>query len=255
MEPYELAESFLDHCERSTRIADLAFRFQNALEDLGFRYYACSSHVDPLRPDDGIMVLNYPPTWVEWYSEQQLHLIDPVFRCADRTRRPFYWDDPLFRKAMSARQHKMQVSAQQFGVAHGFTIPIHGPRGTASCSVVPDSPKMDRRRYLAVEIMCVHLFNRIEHLRTPVASLDLALLLSPRERQSMDLVAIGKSDEELARLLGIRTFTAHEHIENAKKRLGFCSRTAAVVYALGIREIRLEDAMRILTPTARQNRR
>ena len=254
MDPFDHALSFLEYRERSSRVADLQHAFQRNLETLGFRYFACSSHVDPLHSNQEIMVLNYPQAWIECYSEQQLHLIDPVFRRADRSRRPFYWDEPEFRAGLSAKQRKMQALARDFGVAHGFTIPIHSPLSTASCSVVPDSPRIGARTYYAIELMAIHLFDRVARLQRPQEVLDRVPDLSPRERQCLLLAAQGKSDAEVGMLLGIRQCTAHNYIESAKKRFAMCTRIQAVVYALGTRQIRLEDLMRPLHRVVRQHR-
>ncbi len=254
MEPFDLALAFIEHCDRATRTTELSGAFQRHLETLGFRYFACSSHVDPLNPHQEIMVLNYPQAWVECYSEQQLHLIDPVFRRADRTRRPFYWDDPEFRAAMSPKQRKMQTLAERFGVAHGFTVPIHSPLNTSSCSVVPDSPRISPRAYFAVELMAQHLFDRVARLQHMDAGPDTIPYLSPRERQCLELAAHGKSDAEIALLLGLHKSTAHNYIESAKKRLGLCNRIPAIIYAIGTRQIRLEDVLRPLHRAVRQRR-
>ncbi len=253
MEPFDLALAFIEHCDHATQTTELSDAFQRHLETLGFRYFACSSHVDPLHSQE-IMVLNYPRAWVECYSEQQLHLIDPVFRRADRTRRPFYWDDPEFRATMSPKQRKMQALAERFGVAHGFTVPIHSPLHVSSCSVVPDSPRISRRAYFAVELMAQHLFDRVARLQHMDACTDIIPYLSRRERQCLELAAHGKSDAEIALLLGLHKSTAHNYIENAKRRLGLSNRIPAIVYALGTRQIRLEDVLRPLHRAVRQRR-
>ena len=254
MDPIDLAESFIEYSEAETRIEQLSLRFQHGLQDLGFRYFACSTHVDPLDPRQGITLLNYPREWVEWYSEKQLHLIDPVFKRADRTRRSFYWDDPAFLKSMSPRQRKMQVAAGQFGVAHGFTVPIHSPMSSASCSVVPDSSKITRRSYTAVALMSMQLFDRVERIQHPCEPLLDVCEFSPRERQCLYFAAAGKTDEELALLLGLRKSTAHNYVESAKKRLSMSHRIQAIVYAIGTRQIRVEDIMRQLHRIASQSR-
>jgi DNA-binding CsgD family transcriptional regulator len=44
----------------------------------------------------------------------------------------------------------------------------------------------------------------------------------------MQWVSTGKTDWEIATLIGIAPATVHFHVENAKKRLGLKSRTQAV---------------------------
>ena len=254
MNPFDLAEDFDELCTRSTRVAQLSDTFQHHLENLGFRYFACASHVDPLHPRNAVMLLNYPRNWVECYSEKKWYLIDPVFHRADRSRRAFYWDDPHFYAAMTRDQRKMQRLARQFGVAHGYTVPIHGPLSSSSCSVVPDSLKVHRHNYLAVEIMALRLYDRIAQLQHVDELPDDTPILNRRERQCLTLVGQGKGDIQIGTTLGVQRSTAHNYVEGAKKRLGLRQRTPAVLYAIGSRQIRLEDILRALHPVVRRRR-
>lgn len=67
---------------------------------------------------------------------------------------PFLWDDPAFRAHLTAQQGKLLAAAGKFGLAHGYTIPIHlswAPGALfASCSVVPNADAIDARNYLAL---------------------------------------------------------------------------------------------------------
>jgi LuxR family quorum sensing-dependent transcriptional regulator len=56
--------------------------------------------------------------------------------------------------------------------------------------------------------------------------------LSAREVECLQWAAAGKSDADIAVLVGIRPATAHFHIEQAKRRLGVRSRVEAV--AVGV---------------------
>ena len=255
MDPIDLAESFGEYCGSTRRIDHLTRRFQQNLENLGFRYYACSTHVDPLDPHEGLTFLNYPRPWVEWYSEQQMHLIDPVFKRADRSRLPFHWDEPAFLKSMTHRQRRMQRDARQFGVANGFTVPIHSPMSTASCSLVPDTPKLDKRTYLAVSLMSVNLFDRVEHIQYPEQMHYEVREFSTRQKHCLYFAATGKTDPEIAMLLGIQECTAHNYMGRALKRFSLSDRIQAVMYAVGTRQIRIEGVMRHLHRIVSQSRR
>jgi len=52
--------------------------------------------------------------------------------------------------------------------------------------------------------------------------------ITPRERQVLDLVAAGHSNQLIAQRLGVRRRTVDKHLEHAYAKLGVCSRTAAV---------------------------
>ncbi len=58
-----------------------------------------------------------------------------------------------------------------------------------------------------------------------------AVLLSRREREVLQLVAIGLSDREIAEQLIVSPHTVHRHVANIRHKLGRGSRTAAVAEA------------------------
>lgn len=59
-------------------------------------------------------------------------------------------------------------------------------------------------------------------------------LLSRRERQAMGWLACGKTDREIAALLGLSVRTVQKHLEHVYAKLGVETRTAAVMRALTI---------------------
>jgi len=248
MEPFDLAQSFIEQGTRAATIQALAEAFQRVLGQLGFRYFACCSHVDPLRPPrSAVMLHNYPVDWVRAYSERKLLAIDPVFRHAERTFLPFYWDAPELRVRLTADQWGIFVDAASQGLAHGYTVPIHAPwlSGTfrASCSVVPDSRSIGARSYFAVQLMSTYLYDAARRR----VDADLAAPrnpLSSRERQCLELVAQGKSNWTIGQILGISEHTVHRHIESAKQRLGVATRIQAVIGAAQGRQISIGDVLR-----------
>lgn len=60
-------------------------------------------------------------------------------------------------------------------------------------------------------------------------------MLTPREREVVIWLAHGKTDAEIAALLGLSTRTVHKHLEHVYVKLGVETRTAAVMRALAMR--------------------
>src|SRR6185437_9113785 len=109
MDPFDVAQSFIETCqsERSPS-SSLTRRFQKSVEALGFRYFACCAHVDPLQaPPRALMVHNYPAAWVEHFSKERLYEIDPVLQRAGRNPMPFFWNDVFRAESMTAPQRKL----------------------------------------------------------------------------------------------------------------------------------------------------
>lgn len=250
MNAIDTAQYFIEHCQRAQRMDGLTLRFQSSLEQLGFRYFACGAHVDPLNPYHAVMLFNYPRVWIEAYSERQMQCIDPVLLHANRTIHPFRWDDPTFLAKMRKPQRDMLVEAQRFGLTHGYTIPIHSPPGSrlayGSCSVVSDVPSLHSHCYLAAQLMAGYLFEAATRLLKSQPCDDPRPQLPLRERECLSLVACGKTDREIAKLLAIDITTVHNHVESAKRRLSAGTRVQAVVQAIATEQISVDTAIRPL---------
>lgn len=255
MDTFDLAQSFVERTAGRVPSPVLAAAFQHALERLGFRYFACCSHVDPLRPPRGAVILhNYPGGWAREFCERKLHEIDPVLLHAERMLLPFSWDAPLFQARISPPQREILAQASGVGLVRGYTIPIHLPwirdALRASCSVVPDTGPIDSRNYLVIQFMAMHLYDAAssETERHPPASPEN--MLSKRERQCLELAAQGKSNWTMGQILHISEHTVHRHIESAKRRLGVATRVQAILRALRGHQISFGDAIRADPPSS-----
>src|SRR4030095_5532017 len=121
--PPDLPHSFIGLARRGTSAGELATLFERALEQCGFRFFSCCSHVDLLRPPRGAVVLhNYPAEWVRAFSELDFYYVDPVFHYANRSLTPFFWDAAEFRAELTAPQLDIMEEARRFGIAHGYTV-------------------------------------------------------------------------------------------------------------------------------------
>ena len=56
--------------------------------------------------------------------------------------------------------------------------------------------------------------------------------LTPRQMEVLQWVALGKSDWEIGRVLGLSESTVHKHVEAAKRNFSVGTRTQAIVAAL-----------------------
>jgi hypothetical protein len=161
-ECFRMADAFMKRCPEIDDLPTLASEFGRSIRQIGYRYFACGSHADPLHENTPIMLLNYPAAWVATYSERRLHLIDPVFKRANESSLPFPWDEPTFIALLDDEQREMIELARDFGIAHGYTIPLYCPKlphiTRASCSLIPDVRSLPHYSRFAAQAMAIHLF-------------------------------------------------------------------------------------------------
>lgn len=246
MDQFDIAQAFIEKTRGEREVRALTSAFEESLNALGFRFFACGSHVDPLRPEGTVMLITYPDEWVRCFSEMRLQYIDPVFGWASRSVLPFMWDSEEFQSSLNPEQRHVLNEARRFGIVHGYTIPIRSPYSAypnASCSVIPDSTALDARAYLAVQLMACYLFEAAAQL-APSNSMTCQPRLSQRERECLELAAMGKDDWAIGRILNLSRATVHNHIESAKRRLGVSTRMQAVVQSLAGQQLSFGDVIR-----------
>ena len=103
-----------------------------------------------------------------------------------------------------------------------------GASGYVSAALAPDA----MRRAILGAVRGEPAFSRrllAERLRlvTKPQFSGSALVLTPRQREVVTLIARGAADKEIARTLGITTATAQKHVTNLLKRLNVPNRAAA----------------------------
>ena len=136
MHQFEVAQGFIEQCQARRSVQELAQAFQHGTESLGFRHFACCSHVDPLRPPRrAVMLHTYPKEWARLFSELEFFEIDPVLLQASRSLLPFFWDTAAFAEELTPPQQEIFHEARRYGLSRGYTVPIHsshGPRDFAA---------------------------------------------------------------------------------------------------------------------------
>ena len=131
------------------------------------------------------------------------------------------------------------------GIRHAMAVPLHVDRRYLVSLVLNRSgtPFADRDRDLA-EIIRPHLATlyRLSTAaeraspRQPASDpCELPSRLTPREREVLDWVTAGKTNADVALILGASRRTVEKHLERIYEKLGVETRTAAAMRALRLR--------------------
>jgi LuxR family quorum-sensing system transcriptional regulator CciR len=233
--------AFAEVCDRAASIEEVQAAFMREIRALGFTYAACASHVDPLNPPaEAVMMVDYPLAWLERFSVKNYAKRDPVYWAARRQTLPFQWSDQRFLRALAADQLRILNEAREAGLADGVTIPIHAPDALpASCSLVIGPDGVDPLNAQKAHWYGVYAHECARRLR--LAGMPAKPVLSPRERQCLQLLGQGKNDGDMATILGLSEHTVHNVVRRAMHKYGVASRVQAFVRALRDGQIRLED--------------
>lgn len=252
MSAFADVDHFVRSANRVARMQDLASLLTDVVAALGFDYVALMHHVTaPERSRWAVHVVDYPEEWRVQIRTHRYLADDPVLTACQRTAAAFRWSDLPGLFSLSSRQKQILEHAAACGLGDGFTVPVNVPgEFLGSCSfglrpgrdVAPDAlPAAQYVGCFAFE--AARRLQAAEQFSLP-EQLPPARPLSQRQYDCVVLVAQGKSDWDIAQMLGIATDTVHQHIEAAKRRYGVASRTQLVVRALFDSQIAFADVIR-----------
>lgn len=202
---------------------------------MGFRYFALTHHVDfSLEPELAIRLHNYPSHWEEWFDERQLGRFDPIHRASHVASVGFHWSQVPELIRMTPGDHEVLKEARKFGIREGFTIPAHVPgefKGSCSFAVGKDDP-FPTDNILVAQLVGGLAFEAARRLSLPARAPTPASPLTDRQRDCVLWAARGKTDWEIAQILGVSHETVIQHLKHARERYGVRKRAHLAVMAL-----------------------
>jgi LuxR family quorum sensing-dependent transcriptional regulator len=241
----EYSKRTLDFVQRLQQLTDYDEVCRQITTELAWFGFSCVTSWSLPGPGghaaDGVVLNTRPQEYVDRYCEKNYVAHDPAVLELRKTLNPFSWSDIRGRRDLSKAQKTILDEAREFGARDGFIIPIVTLSGSMAlfspCGLEPD---LSERARAAVEVIGVyshHALRRslMQHQRHEAVHTPL----TPREREIMQWVAMGKTDEEIADILSIGTTTVTSHVEHAKQKLDAFRRTYAVVQAIRFGEITL----------------
>lgn len=211
---------------------ELATRFTDFIESYGFTSVASVSLPlsEPVT-EDCILINTRPKAWVNEYLENGFLLHDPILRNSLTFGHPFAWQDVLRECELPPDQIQVMSHSADHGMCEGFVVPIYEANGKLGLvSLAGPDVTLDPIARSRLTLAAVFLYNKLTELKwRPRLS---AVLLTHREREIVQWIAIGKSDWQIGQILNISQKTVNYHVENAKRKFGVATRIQAIVAAL-----------------------
>jgi LuxR family quorum-sensing system transcriptional regulator CciR len=240
-----LVDAFAAEARRCRTDGDLRRLLDDVTRELGFRYFALLHHAS-LRwgAAPTIRIDNYPGDWEQELIARDLVADDPVHHASVRTNVGFQWSELGRLLPLSRRQHRILRSSRGFGLGEGFTIPANVPgEPSGSCSFATRAgQRLPEHRLLCAELIGAHAFGAARRIHDYPARASHPHL-SRRELECLRWVAAGKTDWEIAAILGLSPETAHQYVKHARGVYDVVSRTQLVVCGLRDALISFDDAI------------
>lgn len=180
--------------------------------------------------------VNYPDEWQARYAREGFQHKDPTLLTASRSIAPVDWhrlrDQASFKTIFQAASDH-RISEQ------GLTIPVRGPFGDIGLFSVTRNCTDREWELLKGKILgdlqttAVHMHDHV--MKTNVLSHKLMHpSLSSREKEILQWVAAGKSQQDVADILSISNRTVEVHLRSSRSKLSALTTVQAVGRAIGL---------------------
>ena len=194
-------------------------------------------------------------SWENEYASNGFVHIDPCVARVRRSNTPFVWADavtPGDRRGPRSMTRRLMEAASDFGFTEGLVIPCHFRdelgRFHSASSAFYWKDKLQRFRFLIssqkVELHLIMIYfiqhcisltikdrERAKELRG-MAHAALVAQLSDRERDVLSWAARGKTNGEIAEILGLSENTVETHMKHALHKLDVNNKTHGVAKAI-----------------------
>lgn len=235
MEPVvEEGLKFVERCTVSDAAAAAA-DFLATIRRMGFACAACGAWAGIGRHrQNRFFFVDWPQDWLDFYQENDFVAHDALPIESRRRVRPFWYSEVISRLKLSAKQKELYDAGVAYGWKDVFGVPIHGPgnlQGLVTMATRQEL-KLSPAACAVLEGMARAVWERCRTAEGFGLGVVELPKLSARELECLQWAAAGKSDADIAILVGIKPATAHFHVERAKKKLGVRTRVEAV--AVGV---------------------
>ncbi len=231
-----LIAAFLAEIHKAESLVAIEAVISAISHELGFRHYAMIHHDDHRTRSPGLINLNnYPPEYAAQYFGDLYYRDDPVVHACLAANACFTWCD-MAQLIELGRQHRdILERGAYYGVTNGLTVPafVLGER-SGSCSFSsPRVPGCARRHLWAVHTIGGFAFQKARRIVNGGRLRQVrAARLRPRWRECVVLAGQGKSNTDIATILGLTPSTVKTYIEAACRSYGVANRTQLVLAAV-----------------------
>jgi LuxR family quorum-sensing system transcriptional regulator CciR len=238
-----LPDHFRDSARRCRSIASLRSLLEDAARELGFDFFALLHHASlGPRTDGMVRIDNYPDDWADEFLTRGFESSDPVHHACRRTHDAFQWAKIGKIIQLAPKQRLILKRSRKFGIGTGFTIPVNipgEPSGSCSFAVrrgteLPEAALMNAQLIGTYAFDAARRLNRLSGVKKPPR-------LSRRQIECLYLLSAGKTDWEIAVILGISVETARQYVKSARAAYNAVNRTHLAVLALRDDILRFED--------------
>ncbi|MFJ1230029.1 helix-turn-helix transcriptional regulator [Yersinia proxima] len=191
-------------------------------------------------------VISNTKNWFKFYTQNNFQFTDPVLLTAAHCVMPFSWDEKI-----TFRWPRLFDMAKEYDVFNGYTFVLHDQNNNLTVlSLMTDKDcdeDIDERfgkdkGNIQLLLMSVHerLISLYKDLNNTSIfyKMNRNEIFSKRENEILFWASMGKSYQEIALILGIKTTTVKHHMGKVVRKLGATNAKHAISLAVELQLIR-----------------
>ena len=174
--------------------------------------------------------------WVRYFQDQRYNEIDPCETLFTQHARAYTWSD-IKARTIDERSMRMWNDAYANGLREALIVPTVPRRPTAPTVRLITSENASNPDHLPnLQTIALLYASNTQNFSGTARTMQATEVwrgpLSEREIECLQWSLSGKSNGEMAIILGISKHTVNSHIENAKRKLSVATRMQAAAKAL-----------------------
>ena len=208
------------------------------IERYGFERIFLGQLVNPANvPLKDILYISDWPDELKAERERRMAILhDPIAIGALRSKRPFSWSEARLHATRAGRQ--VMDSVHDHGITDGMMFPMHALHSVSGGVSLGACGGLDLSltHIAELEIVCQTAYYHLEGLLGPFPYQRVAELTA-RETECVQFAAAGKTNWEIAKILGIQEDTVKKTLRRASDKLGAVNRAHLVASAIAKSQI------------------
>ncbi|MCO6188119.1 LuxR family transcriptional regulator [Rhizobium sp. L1K21] len=191
-----------------------------------------------------ILAGRWPDGWTERYIEKRYVLVDPMIRYLSGAEGGFTWETAIqyFDKSTkNGKMRRMLQDAKAHGLSHGYSFPVHSPRGLIGGLVLVgdelELSPLELSLFEQVAKVSLLELQKMEAVEGQAGQLDTgAVEATVRELEILNFLADGLTSQEIGELLKISPNTVDWHVNSLQEKHGARNRqhTVALAFRRGL---------------------
>lgn len=195
-------------------------------------YHYIADSFKRVSQDRGFRIAEFPQAWIDHYIECDYFEIDPTVEETRQRGFPFRFSDILARDDLTPEQKVFLADLHEIGFRDGIAIPVFARPGDIAHFILGSSKEdleFTPGDLLELQALCQHMHVRYNEISKKIVTPKL----SPRETQVLELIAQGKSNAAIGKLLGVSPNTIDTLVRRCFEKLGVTTRVEAALAGVG----------------------